>query len=99
MSEFKLKLKRVRFDGIIYTEITSGSELKIGDLIVSENSFRRTVGLVYRLTKKFAFVMMNSDYEMKYPIVYNMCFQSYPKEKWNTTITTAYRKLEVPNES
>jgi hypothetical protein len=67
------------------------STLQVGDTIIAKSAYGRSVYKVTRVTTKFAFVNYNEHSEGKFPIIFDIFFQSLPKSQWNTIDYKVYR--------
>ncbi len=77
-----------------YHKLDKDELLQIGDIVVSSHPLagkhKRTIT---RLTAKFAFAKIRDDYEVKYPIKYDIYFQSLPRQNYNQTNYDIYRQV------
>jgi hypothetical protein len=72
--------------------LESGEQLKVGDVIVHKHCFGGGKYRVHRVSKKYAFVKYNDVAEGKYPIVFDMRFESLPRKTWGTTTYSVIRQ-------
>lgn len=77
-----------------HRKLEDGESLQVGDIIVHEHSMGRSRHVVFRITKKYAFVMYNDVAKGKYPNVYGLYFSPLPRTPYPTSTYEVYRKYE-----
>ena len=78
----------------MWTKIERNSSVEVGDKVVWYTSFgNKSVVTIVRITANFSF-----SEKMKFPRFYGYGFQSYPKEKWNTSRFEVYREVKEEDE-
>lgn len=73
-------------------QLTDGTELQVGDIIVARNAFGVQKYTVHRVTPKFAFVRWNAVAEGRFPRTFSYKFGTLPRQKWSLTHYEVFRK-------
>jgi hypothetical protein len=74
-------------------QLKENESLQIGDFVIIKTAFGNSKYVVFKISKKYAFVHYNDIAIGKFPIVFDFQFNSLPRQKWSTNTYEVHRPI------